>query len=167
MQHTTLARITVAATLLLGAPIMSACGQSAESLTEQAIEAGTGSDVDIEGDKVTVTDEDGTAVSIGEDVALPSNWPSDVPTVDGTLFTVSVSETSGEASAMWKTAGDPAAMAGAYKSALEAAGYTITSETKTADLVIIGAEGNGKTISVMFSQAEGEAVVTLSVAKAS
>ena len=150
--------------LILGVPVLSSCGQSVESIAEKAIEAGTGADVDIADGGVTVKSTDGTTTSIGEGVDLPSNWPSDVPVVDGTLVTVSVSGTEGEATAMWKVDGDVTTVANAYKTELKSAGYTIINETTIAMAILIGAEGNGKNVSASVTDTDGQTVVTITSA---
>ncbi|CAB5033523.1 MAG: hypothetical protein F2923_00400 [Actinobacteria bacterium] len=150
--------------LILGVPVLSSCGQSVESIAEKALESGTGADVDIADGGVTVKSTDGTTTAIGEGIALPSDWPSDVPTIDGTLVTVSVSGTKGEANAMWKVAGDVTTVAGAYKSELQKAGYTIVNETTIAQTTLIGAEGNGKNVSASVTDADGETLVTITSA---
>jgi len=153
--------------LILGVPVLSSCGESAKSAAEKAIKAGTGADVNIGDGGVTVKSTDGTTTAIGEGVALPSDWPSDVPTVDGTLVTVSVSGTSGEATAMWKVTGDIAAVTDAYKRELVKAGYKIVNETTIAQTTLIGAEGNGKKVSASVTDTDGQAVLTVTSAPAS
>jgi len=58
----------------------------AEKLTEEAVEAaGDGTEVDIEDDGVTVTDENGDEASIGTE--MPDSFPvDDVPLVEGTVI---------------------------------------------------------------------------------
>jgi hypothetical protein len=69
---------------------VSGCGagdEVAEKLTEEAVEeaAGGDTDVDIDDDGLTVTDENGDQSSIGTD--LPDDFPmADVPLVEGTVI---------------------------------------------------------------------------------
>ena len=69
--------------------VLSGCGAAedeiAEQLTEEAVEgAAGGAEVDIEGEEMTVTDENGDSASIG--TTLPEDFPSDdVPLLDGTI----------------------------------------------------------------------------------
>jgi hypothetical protein len=167
MNHRNLRILAMSGILILGVPVLSSCGQSVESIAEKAIEAGTDADVDISDGGVTVKSTDGTTTSIGEGVDLPSNWPSDVPVVDGTLVTVSVSGTEGEATAMWKVDGDVTTVANAYKSELKSAGYTIVNETTIAMAILIGAEGNGKNVSASVTDTDGQTVVTITSAPTS
>lgn len=109
----------------------SGCGAAedelAEQLTEEAIEqAGDGAEVDIDGDELTVTDENGDTASIGTD--LPDDFPVDeVPLLDGTI--VSATATDGASfMVMMDVEGDPEAVHEEALGMLTDAGYTSDTE---------------------------------------
>ena len=145
--------LAAAATTLV---TLTACGGTAETGTEQVAEEATGGDVAIDGEGITMTDDQGNQMAVGEGVAVPDNWPSNVPLFDGTLVMVS-SNADGTATASWTTEGDPTAVADAYGAQLESAGYskqadanldgTIVREYTSADLVIslLAGEADGVT----------------------
>lgn len=65
---------------------------AAETAIEQQIKSDTGesADVDIENDNITYTDEETKGkVSVGTDISLPSDFPSDFPVYDGDLTIIS------------------------------------------------------------------------------
>jgi len=74
-------------------------------------------------------------MAVGEGVAVPDNWPSNVPLFDGTLVMVS-SNADGTATASWTTEGDPTAVADAYGAQLESAGYSMQSDSNFDDSII-------------------------------
>jgi len=155
--------LAAAATTLV---TLTACGGTAETGTEQVAEEATGTeqvaeeatggDVAIDDEGITMTDDQGNQMAMGEGVAVPDNWPSNVPLFDGTLVMVS-SNADGTATAAWTTEGDPTAVADAYGAQLESAGYskqadanldgTIVREYTSADLVIslLAGEADGVT----------------------
>ena len=99
----------------------------AEQLTEEAIEqAGDGTEVDIEGEDVTLTDENGDTSSIGTD--LPDDFPvDDVPLLDGTI--VSATGVAGESyMVMMDVDGEPGALHEEAVGMLTDAGYTNDTE---------------------------------------
>lgn len=82
--------LVAAASAVLLSLSVAGCGAAedeiAEKLTEEAVEAaGDGTEVDIEDDGVTVTDENGDEASIGTE--MPDSFPADdVPLVEGTVI---------------------------------------------------------------------------------
>ncbi len=162
MNHPAVAVIAFA----LLVPGVAGCGQATEQAVEQIAEealSSAGAEVDIEEGKVTVTGPSGEAVSVGEGVDLPDNWPADVPVPDGTLMGVSVDQANGTAWAMWQLpAGTPEPVA-AYKSALESGGFTVTSETSTSGMTVLTAEGNAQQVEVVGGDVDGELSLTVSV----
>jgi hypothetical protein len=135
--------VALAAGVLAAGMLLTGCGQMAESATEQLLEqAGGGSvNIDLEGENLTVEGEDG-AMSMGGDLSLPDNWPSEVPTFsDGSMVFVTVDTAAGSASAMWNTELSDAT--GSIKGAVEGAGYAIESESQLEGLQAFSATGNG------------------------
>ena len=130
---------------------LSACGQAAETLAEQAIEQGTGADVNIEEDGVTVETSEG-AMSFGTDgVELPADWPKELPVFDGKLVSVITAE--GSVTAGWETDSPAADAAAAYQKAFESAGYKVTSSMAEMGGSGFSAEGNG--FSVVVTATDG------------
>lgn len=124
--------LAAAATTLV---TLTACGGTAETGTEQVAEEATGGDVAIDDEGITMTDDQGNQMAMGEGVAVPDNWPSNVPLFDGTLVMVS-SNADGTATASWTTEGDPTAVADAYGAQLESAGYSMQSDSNFDDSII-------------------------------
>ena len=148
------AAVTVAALAL--SPALAACGQAAEEMAEQAAEQAIGGDVEVNDEGVTVTDEEGNEVAIGEDVAVPDNWPAEVPLYEGgTLQMVSV-QADGAATAMWLADGTPADAAADYGAALEDAGFTADSESNMGGMIVNSYTGNGLTVSMQVLDSDGQ-----------
>lgn len=166
-------RILTAATigaLVLGTPLLTSCGGVAEQAVQNAAEvaaeqAGAG-DVEINEDGMTVTDEDGNNMAIGDNIALPDNWPSEVPAFDGgTLQTVMVEADGASVNAMWIADGSAADVAAAYGQALEAAGYTADSNLDSVGMA--GGEYSGDVfgISVGAIEADGQTSLIVTATK--
>ena len=146
----------VAVVALALSPALTACGQAAEQVAEQAAEQAIGGDVELNDEGVTVTDEEGNEVAIGEDVAVPDTWPADVPLYEGgTLQMVSV-QADGAATAMWLVDGTPADVAASYGAALESAGFTADSESTMGGMVVNTYTGNGLTVSMQVLESDGQ-----------
>jgi hypothetical protein len=152
----------VIAALMLS-PALASCGMAAEEAAEQLAEQAIGGgDVEVNDGEVTITDDEGNAVAVGEDVAVPDTWPSEVPLFDGgTLQMVSVTN-DGSATAMWLVEGSAADAAAAYGASLEAAGYTVDTESNMGGMVVNSYKGSGFTVS-MQSIASDESQTTLMV----
>ncbi len=149
--HRRVTAALAATVLALGATALTACGNIAEQAVEGAAEQALGGegDVNLEDGQITVTQSDGTEVSLGEDVAIPDGWPSEVPTYDGgTLMTVMVGPDGSSADAMWATEATPEEAVAEYGSALEAAGYTAGEQQAAAGMSMVEYTGNGFTVTV-------------------
>ncbi len=148
--------VVLALVLTGGSSALAACGQVAEVAVEQAAEQalGTDSNVELEGDGVTVTDAEGNSVAVGGDVAMPDNWPSTVPLFDGGMLSLVSVDADGTATALWSTPQDPQQAADAYGTALEAAGFA--ADSRSAFEGMAGGEyaGNGYRVSVVAVGAE-------------
>ena len=151
--------VGVAAAALIFAPALTACGQAAEKAAEIAAEnALSGADVNIEDDSVTITDSEGNQMAAGENVALPDNWPAEVPAFEGgTLTVVTVSPDGVWAS--WTAEGSAQDAADSYGATLEAAGYTLDTESKVDTAVFRAYKGNGYLLNVSTADDSGETVV--------
>lgn len=154
---------TTAVIALALAPALTACGGgAAESIAENAAEnAMGGGDVEINDEGVTVTDPSGNAMAAGENVALPDNWPTEVPVPDGGTLTFVTVTADGSASAIWTVDGSPAEAVDAYAAALTGAGYTEESNAAADGTVMKGFAGNGWTITVAAAEADGTTSLTV------
>jgi hypothetical protein len=113
-----------AATLAFG---IAGCGNAAEELTERAIEEGTGGDVEIGDDGVTITDEEGNEVAIGDAAEVPETWPDDVPVPTGSI--VSSSTAGGTTTLLVTVDEEPQPTFDALTNALSGDGWTEQSLT--------------------------------------
>lgn len=144
---------------------LTACGGAAETITEQAMEEATGGDVAINDEGITMTDDEGNQMAIGEGVAVPDNWPSNIPLYDGTLVMVS-SAADGTASASWTTDGDAASVADAYGAQLEDAGYSLQSDSNFDGSILREYSSTELIITVMAGQADGVTSLTMTAVPA-
>ncbi|MCX6433149.1 MAG: hypothetical protein NTX29_10295, partial [Actinobacteria bacterium] len=152
----------LAALLVLGTPLLAACGGVAQSVAEKAAEQAVGGNVDITDDGVTVTDDQGNEVAMGTDVSLPDTWPAEIPVFDGgTLSMVSVQD-DGSASAMWLTDATPQEATDTYAAALDAAGYTQSQTSNMGGMIVSEYTGNGYTVSLNSIEADGQTTLMLS-----
>jgi hypothetical protein len=153
----TVAALATAALVLV--PALSACGQAAEKAAEVAMEnAMSGADVNIEDDGVTITDNEGNQMAAGENIQLPDNWPAEIPPFEGgTLTVVTVSPDGVWAS--WTASGSAQEAADAYGATLEAAGYTLDTESKVDAAVFRSYKGNGYLLNISTADDSGETVV--------
>ena len=155
----------LAALLALSTPLVTSCGGVAQSVAEKAAEQAVGGNVDINDEGVTVTDDQGNAVAMGSNVALPDTWPAEIPVYDGgPLSMVSIQEDGG-VSAMWLTDATPEDVATAYGSALEAAGYTQSQTSNMGGMIVSEYTGNGYTLSLNSIAADGKTTLMVSATK--
>jgi hypothetical protein len=158
-----LAAAVLAAALAASVPLMGACGSSVEQAAEQAAEQALGGDVNIEGDSMTMTDEEGNEVAVGEGISLPDTWPDSVPAFEGGTLGVASVNADGTASGMWTTDAASADAVAAYGAALESAGFTQSSTSAMGDLNIADYTGNGLTVNVSAIAADGTTTVVVTV----
>ena len=160
-------RVAMLAALALALGSLGACSQAAEEVAEQAIEgalSSAGAQVDLEDGSVTIEDEAGNEMAVGEGVELPSTWPAEVPIYEGgTLTMAMVSPAEGTANAMWTLDEAPETAVASMRAALEAAGYMLESETTAAGLTMLGFVGDGHRIAITAGTVDGTASLTLTV----
>lgn len=155
-----------AALLVLGSPMLTACGGAAQQAAEEAAGNAIGGNVDINSDGVTVEDSAGNNITIGDDVTLPDNWPSEVPTYDaGKLSSVMVAGDGSSVQAMWTTDATPEDAAKAYGDALLAAGFTAGTTTNVEGMTGGDYTGNGYAVNVAVIAAEGQTTVLVNASK--
>jgi len=157
----------VALVTVLAVPTLTACGSAVQSAVENAAGNAIGGDVNIGEDGLSVTDSNGNQIQVGGDVALPDNWPAEVPTVDGgKLATVMVAGDGASVNAMWTTEASMADAATSYSDALKAAGYTQEQTGAAGDVQNSQWLGNGYRVNVIVAGADGTASVLVNAEKA-
>jgi hypothetical protein len=159
------ATVLLAGLVMVGAPVLAGCGQIAEQAAEKAAEQAIGGDVDVNDQGVTVTDDEGNQVAVGEDVALPDNWPAEVPVFDGGTLSMVTVQADGSANAIWMTDAPPEEAAASYTAALEAAGYTSDSNSSMGAMFISEYTGNGYKVSTNTLAADGQTTVMVNATK--
>lgn len=165
-------RIGFLAVALSGALVMGACGNAAERAAEQV--AGV-EDVEIDGDNVTVTDDEGNTTSVG--TSLPDGWPSEFPVPGGAEPTWgAATEMDGGTgfSALFSADLSSDELQAFYADALSSDGWSVTAtfnQTGAAsdggDLISFAFEGQGWSGTLLigvqqaYTDAEGDFSVTL------
>lgn len=155
----------VMALVVLGA----GCGQkAAEKTVENAIERAYDgqADVDIGTNSVSIN-VNGSSMNTGDSVALPSNFPTDVYVIDGTIKTAISTPGSGYNLGL-ETTKTVAQAKTLYEQKLPTDGWTITT-TAVIDVhsAVVAASKNGRTVSVSISDTDGPTVVVVMVTEAS
>lgn len=146
----------VGATLLVAA-LLSGCGAD-DKLSEKAVEKALskdGAQVDIDGDRVTVEDEDGNVSSIGEGSQVPDDFPEEVPLPEGD-FKISSVFSQGEETAMMLSfeADELESLESRINSSLSGAGYTLEEpmriDVEGAKQVHISAKSTERDVSIVL-----------------
>lgn len=147
-------------------PTVAGCGQAAEQVAEQAAEQALGGDVDVNDEGVTVTDDEGNQVAIGEDVSIPDNWPAEVPLLEGGTPQMASVQADGSASVMWTVEATPEEAAAAYGAALIDAGFTEESTSNMGGMFVNTYTGNGYTVGLNALDVDGTTNVMVTAEKA-
>ena len=105
----------------------------------------------------TFTDDAGNEMQVGQDLELPKEWPSSIPTPDGRLVAVSVVDQS-TAVATWQIDGDVISAENNYLQELESQGFETTKsdDLSTESISVFFALGNGLDITVSATPGEQE-----------
>lgn len=105
----------------------------------------------------TFTDDAGNEMQVGQDLELPREWPSSIPTPDGRLVAVSVVDQS-TAVATWQIDGDLISAENSYLQDLESQGFQTTKadDLSTESISVFFAIGNGLDITVSATPGEQE-----------
>lgn len=148
--------------------LLTAClsGGIAEEATERMIENQAGENVDVEmrGDAMEITTDDGTMVAgSGE---LQEGWPEDVPTYPGATVSYSalVSDTGGPGAAAILTTPDAVADVAAHlRAELEGSGWSVTGSYDLGALHSIVAEKDGRVYSAAIQGGENGTTLTIGV----
>jgi hypothetical protein len=137
--------------------------QAAEQLTEELVEAaGDGQvDIDIEDDSMTIADDEGNEMALGQGVAIPDTWPDYVPMFNnGTVVMATVQPDAG-ASAVWETNLSVDEAADTYDAQLIAAGFTLDQDVAVEGAIVRGYSSQDVTISVSIAEESGSTMVTV------
>ncbi|MGI6103564.1 MAG: hypothetical protein ACOYBJ_03010 [Patescibacteria group bacterium] len=108
------------------------------------------------GDSVTVTDKDGISLTVGSDIKLPAGFPTDIPKYPGGKILAVTHQGESTMLSMETTDSNEKART-AYRSALIANGWTVTSESADIEgLSNLAVEKDGRTGGAMISTADGK-----------
>lgn len=157
--------------IIVAALVLSGCGKSVsqkanEKIAEKIIESQSGgaADVDFDDDNVTVKTDKGK-MEVGESVALPADFPSDVYVIEG-IIKMAISDTNNNGHTISietdKSIEDAAA---AYQEKLVSDGWKIAGTVNLNDSFMITAEKNERSASVTINKSETATNVFLTVAK--
>jgi len=156
-------KLFVLAAILIVAVMLSGCGEKA---AEKAIETSTGgqADVDIDKDSVKVNTNAGSW-EVGEDISLPSGFPSDVHVVDGTIVTA-MTFTEGESYTVTiQTSKTVNSVKEEYESELASDGWDITMSLVIEGDFFFFFEKGDRMVSVSIGSEDEGAFVLLSTSK--
>ncbi len=150
----------VAIGLVIGVLTLSACGGGSSSSSD-----GNNTVAGLEQPTEGAANQN---LTIGDDMALPADWPKEVPAfTSGSLNTVGVNP-DGSADASWTTSATAADVAKEYETALAAAGYTIVAGSEITGVEdISGADysGSGYSINMLVSTTDGETTLFVTAIK--
>ncbi len=143
--------------------------QTAEKMAERAIERATGGRVDIDykdNDTVTYKSDEGS-FQAGEDVSLPSDWPSDVPVISGAKigYAGSTNPQTGQAgvSVMFTISKSVVDVSAYYNSELASQGWEIEGTANMGGTSIITANKGERSVGIYIGGADGMTSVTISL----
>lgn len=150
----------IACTALLGFPALAACGDATETAAQNAAEQVAedvmgGGDVDIADNSMTMTDDEGNEMAVGEDISLPDTWPADVPVYSGGELSMVTVQADGTAYAMWTITDDPSQVMDEYSALLEGAGYSMEQDADLGGTLMREFRTTGKTVSVVAGESDG------------
>lgn len=152
---------------LVLAVTLSGCGKkTAEKAAEKVIEKATNgqADVDVSGNTVKINTNTGS-YAYGDKVDLPSDFPSDVYVIDGTIKTASSDKQYGSFAVSIETSKSVSDVKSDYESKLKDKGWNITYSASAQDSSSITAEKDNRSVSVFISSSEDKTMVILSVTK--
>lgn len=154
--------------LVLG---LAACNPSgsAENMVEEAIEAKTGADVELnaEGDSVTLRGEDGeemTFTSNAEGIELPSDFPSNVPVYPDARATEYLSADDG-IQAGFQIAASMIEVRDWYVEQLKKEEWTIQMNAVMSEGGLLTAEHADQSLQLMFAEEDGETVLIMTLGR--
>ncbi len=140
------------------------CGKKAsDKAAEKAIETATNGQADVDVNNNTVhVNTNGGSWEAGDNVSLPSNFPSDIYVVDGKITAaITSTETNGYTISIEATQ-SVSDLKALYDQKLKADGWEITLSMATSDGAAIGGQKNNRVISVGINPGdEGKTIVVI------
>ena len=169
---------------------LAGCGEKAsEKMIEEALEAETGTDVDVDisGDSITISgtdveggtfhiDADGETgtytsaegelrVQAGDDVELPADFPEDVPTYAGMKLISAMTDSSQDAIMITATTSDPMdKVTDHFKREAVANGWAETMSMPAGDMMMLQFSKNDRALSVAVMKQGQDTTIQLTVA---
>ena len=136
----------------------------AEKIVERAMRTASGgkADVDISGDTVRITSDEGSMViSGGADAQVPSNLPGDVPIYKGAGVLQSMTKDENEFSLMLQSSDDMSKVVDYYKAVMKAKGWgsegTVDMPGRWMQVHVKGT----RAVSVIVAGADGKTIITI------
>lgn len=161
-------KVTLLIVLLFAVAVVAGAGctkKATENAAENAIEDASGgtADVDIDDNTMKVETDEGT-MEVGENVTLPSDFPSDVHVADGDLK--AAIETAEDAfSASVETTKSVSAMQTEYETELANDGWDVNTTLAFGESVTLGGEKGNRMVTVSITESEGKTLVIVTTAK--
>lgn len=159
--------LIILALVLVSGIILSGCTKkasekAAETVTEKAIEKSTNgqADVDISTNTVTIN-TNGSSFQAGENVSLPSGFPSDIYVIDGTLKSATTTNENNGYSLSIETSKSLSNARDQYEQKLKDEGWTVTATMNFQGSASIVAEKDNRSVSVMVSESDGKTTVVV------
>ena len=152
-------KILILTFCLVWATTLTAC--ACEKTVEKAIEQSTGgeADVDLDDGSVKLNTNEGS-LEIGEEVDLPSGFPSDIYVIDGTI-TAAMSTGEDTYTASIETTKSVSEAKTKYVSELENDGWDITMTLDIGEGSTIGAEKDNRSVSISIAESDGATTVVI------
>ncbi|MFH1946761.1 MAG: hypothetical protein ABIJ23_01225 [Candidatus Magasanikbacteria bacterium] len=138
--------------------VVSGCGQ--KSLTEKQIEKamedqmGQDVNVDLDSGAVKIETADGVSLETGEDVSLPTDFPTDVYVVDGQVISVMKNVMGADYQVTIKTDKSVPEVKDLYEEKLVDDSWEIGQSFAMADVVMLSASKDDRTVSISVSDDE-------------
>lgn len=149
----------------LAVTALTGCGGVAENVAqnaaEQVAEEVMGGDVEIGDNSMTVTDDEGNEVAVGENISIPDTWPSDVPLYDGGELAMVTVQADGSAYAMWTIDEGATDAMDSYSALLESAGYSMEQDANLGGTLMREFRSTDRTVSVVAAEADGLTSLTV------
>jgi hypothetical protein len=149
-----------------GLIFVAGCGKkTAEKTIEKSIEESTNgqADVDLDEGSVKVNTNAGSFV-VGEEVSLPSGFPSDVHVIDGTIKSAVTIKENESYTITVETSKSIAQAKSDYETELKADGWTVSASVDLTNVSSLSAEKGNRTVSVVISESEGKTMVMIGTA---
>jgi len=156
-------KVFVCVIVLAMAVVLSGCGEKA---AEKAIETSTGgqADVDVDKDSVKVNTNSGSW-EVGEEISLPSGFPSDVHVVDGTIVTAMTITENEAYTVSIQTSETVNSVKEEYESELASDGWDVTMSFAMQDGFSMSAEKGDRMVTLSIGSEDEGALVVLSTSK--